>query len=93
MPGASVPVRAPLGVTADIPAQQGIRIASLARDPSRLEFREVRLEEADLVLSVDARGVGGRAHDAEVVPDLPRVDRCRGLGDQFCPPHRLAIPE
>lgn len=52
----------------------------------------MRLEKADLMLSIDARRVDIRAHNAEVVPDLSRVDCRCGLGDQFYPPHRLAIP-
>lgn len=52
----------------------------------------MRLEEADLMLPVDAWWVGGRPHDAEVVPHLSRVDRHRRLRDQLCPPHILPVP-
>jgi hypothetical protein len=52
----------------------------------------MRLEEADLVLSIDAWWVGIRAHNAEVIPDFSGVDCCRSLGDQFYSPHILPIP-
>ena len=92
MPYTSIPVYAPLGLPTNIPSQQRIRIASLSRDPSGLQLREMGLEKADLMLSVYAWGVGGRLHDAKVVPNLPRVDFCRSLGNQFSSPHRLPIP-
>lgn len=92
VPHASSPVRAPLRGTADIPTQQWVRGSRFSRDPSRLQLREVGFEEANLVFSIYAGRVGIRPHDAEVVPYFARVDGCRCLRNQLCPPHVLAIP-
>lgn len=50
------------------------------------------LEEADLVLAVQAGRVGGAAHDAEMVVNLAAVDGRGGLRDQLGAAHVLAIP-
>lgn len=70
MPGICIPVCAPLRDRVDIPTEQGIRCATLPIDPSRLHFREMGFEEADLMLRIYARRVGVRVHNAEVVPDF-----------------------
>jgi hypothetical protein len=51
------------------------------------------LEEADLMFSVDGRGISHVVHDAEVIPDSSLVDCCSRLGNQFSSAHGLAIPE
>lgn len=52
----------------------------------------MRLEEANLVFSVDARSIGHIMHDAEMIPHCSLVDCCSRLGDQFGSAHVLAIP-
>jgi len=85
--------RAPLGLAVDHPLQVGVAGAGLAADPAGLHLGEVGLEEADLVLQVDAGRVGGRVHHAEVVEDVARVDGRGRLRDQLGAPHRLPVPE
>src|SRR5450756_82039 len=93
MPDTRCPIRAPLCAPANIPSQQWIAGSALSRNPSRFELREVRLEEADLMLSVDGRGIGFFVHNTEVIPDRSLVDCCCCLGDQFRSAHGLAVPE
>jgi len=62
--------------------QVRVRRPLLARDPAVLHLDEVRLEEADLVLAVDARRVGVLAHHREVVEHLAAVDGGLGLRDE-----------
>jgi len=50
------------------------------------------LEEADLMLSVDAWRVCCRLHDAEMIPDFACIDSGGRLWNQLGPSHRLAIP-
>lgn len=82
MPHVRLPLRLPLGVLGDHELKIGVRGALLARDPARLQLDEVRLEEADLVLAIDARRVHVFAHDREVVVYLAAVDSGLGLRDQ-----------
>jgi hypothetical protein len=70
MPDTSLPRNTPVCGPANIPSQQRIRSSTLTRDPARLQLSEVRLEETDLVFSIDTRLVGSRFRDAEVVPNL-----------------------
>jgi hypothetical protein len=49
----SCPIRAPLRGPTNIPSQQWVAGSALSRNPSRFEIRVVRLEEPDLMLSVD----------------------------------------
>jgi hypothetical protein len=63
VPNASRPSRAPLRSPTNIPSQQRIAGPTFSRNPSRFEFREVGLEEADLVFSVYGRGIGIIMHD------------------------------
>lgn len=93
MPNTRIPVRAPLGIPTDIPPQQWIAGTALPGNPSRLEFGEMGLEEADLVFSVDGRRVGSVVHDAEMIPHCAFVDCCSCLGDELGSTHGLAIPE
>lgn len=50
------------------------------------------LEEANLVFTVDAGGIGRAPLDAEMVPHFSGVDRSFCLGNQFRASHRLAVP-
>lgn len=93
MPHVRLPLRLPLGVLGDHELKIGVRGALLARDPARLQLDEVRLEEADLVLAIDARRVHVFAHDREVVVYLAAVDSGLGLRDQLCASHVLPVPE
>jgi hypothetical protein len=68
--------------------QVRVRRPLLARDPAVLHLDEVRLEEADLVLPVDARRVGVLAHHREVVEYLAAVDGGFGLRDEPGKPRR-----
>lgn len=52
------PRRAPLRLSTDEPLQSIVAVARRTRYPSGLQFREVRLEEADLMLAVDAWSIG-----------------------------------
>lgn len=92
MPHTSVPSNRPLGSSSNLPSQCWVAGASGAADPARLQLGEVALEEADLVLAVQAGRVGGAAHDAEMVVDLAAVDGRGGLRDQLGAAHGLAIP-
>lgn len=51
----------------------------------------MRLKEHDLVLR-GSRGVDGLALEREVIVHLTRSQIGRGLGDEFCSHHGLAIP-
>jgi len=93
MPNSSIPIRAPLRVTTNIPPQQRITRSTLPRNPPRLEFGEMRLEETDLMFSIDGRRVGGAVHDAEMIPDSSLVDGCCGLGDELGSTHCLTVPK
>jgi hypothetical protein len=86
------PGRRPMRCSANIPSQEWIGGPRLAANPSRLQLREVGFEEANLVFAVDGGWVGGRFLYTEMIPHLASVDGSRGLRDQLCPPHRLAIP-
>jgi hypothetical protein len=57
MPNNICPIRAPLRSPTNIPSRQWIAGSALSRNPSRFELRVVRLEEADLMLSVDGREI------------------------------------
>lgn len=92
VPDVSFPGNVPLGSSSNLPSQRGVAGAGSAADPTRLQLSEVALEEADLVLAVQARGVGGAALDAEMVVDLAAVDGRGGLRDQLGAAHGLAIP-
>lgn len=92
MPNIGLPLGLPLALLADHELEVGVLGALLAADPAVLHLGEVALEEADLVLAVDARRRGVLAHHAEVVEHLALVDRRLGLRDQLDPPHVLAIP-
>jgi hypothetical protein len=50
------------------------------------------LEEADLVLAVDAGSIRSASLDAEMIPDCSGVDRGCCLRDQLSAAHGLAIP-
>lgn len=92
MPDVGLPGDIPLGNSSNLPSQCGVAGTGGAADPARLQLSEVALEEADLVLAVQARGVGVAALDAEMVVDLSTVDGRGGLGDQLGAAHGLAIP-
>lgn len=91
MPDTGLPESLPLALAADHPLQVGVLVALLAVDPSVLHLGEVGLEEVDLMLMEDARGVLVAAHHGEVVEDLALVDRGLGLRNQLRPPH-VAVP-
>jgi hypothetical protein len=93
MPDSSVLIRAPLSRAADIPPQQRITRPTLPRNPSRLQFREMGLEETNLVLSVDGGSVFCIIHDAEMVLHSSLVDCCCGLRDELGSAHGLAVLE
>lgn len=92
MPDVSLPGDIPLGNSSNLPSKRGVAGAGRAADPARLQLSEVALEEADLVLAVQARGISIAALDAEMVVDLSAVDGRCGLGDQLSAAHGLAIP-
>lgn len=92
VPDASIPDDIPLGRSSNLPSQRWIARPRRATNPPRLQLREMALEEADLVLAVQARGVSGAAHDAEMVEDLPAVDGRGGLRDQLGAAHVLPVP-
>lgn len=92
VPDVSFPDNIPLGSSSNSPSQRRVAGASGAAHPARLQLGEVALEEADLVLAVQARGVGVAALDAEMVVDLSLVDGRGGLGDQLGAAHVLAVP-
>lgn len=92
VPDVSFPGNVPLGSSSNLPSQRWVAGAGSATDPARLQLGEVALEEADLVLAVQARRVGGAALDAEMVVDLAAVDGRGGLRDQLGAAHVLAIP-
>jgi hypothetical protein len=92
MPNASLPIHTALCIASNIPSEQRVTRSALSRDPSRLELREMGLEEADLVFSVDAGSIGHVMHDAEMIPNCSLVDCCNRLGDPFGSAHVLAIP-
>lgn len=92
MPDVSFPGNVPLGSSSNLPSQRRVAGSGRATDPARLQLGEMALEEADLVLAVQARGVGGATLDAEMVVDLAAVDGRGGLRDQLRAAHGLAIP-
>ena len=93
MPHPGLPLRLPAALLVRHPLQVGVARALLAADPAVLHLGEVALEEADLVLAVDAGRVGVLAHHAEVVVDLAAVDGRLGLRDELGAAHVLAVPE
>ena len=92
MPNIRRPIGRPIRRAGDIPSQQRIGRAGLARDPAALQLGEVGFEEANLVLAKQRWYIDAVVHDAEVVPHFAAVDRCRCLWDQFCASHCLAVP-
>ena len=92
VPDASIPDNVPLRRSSNLPSQRRIARPRRATNPPRLQLGKVALEEADLVLAVQARGIGGAAHDAEMVVDLPAVDGRGGLRDQLGAAHVLPVP-
>jgi len=83
----------PMRLAIHVPPQRLIQRSLLAVDEPILQFCEVALEEADLVLLVRGRRVGGRVLHAEVVEDLALIDRCLGLRDQLRAEHIVAVPD
>jgi len=72
-------------------SQVGVASARLSVDPSVLQFREVALEETDLVFVRRTWNVGRRSLDREMVVYCALVDSSLRLGDELCPPH-VAVP-
>jgi hypothetical protein len=93
VPNSRIPIRAPLCGTADVPPQQRVTRSTLPRNPPRLEFGKMGLEEADLMFSVDGRRIGGAVHDAEMIPDGSFVNCRCGLGNELGSTHGLTVPE
>ena len=93
MPNPRLPLRLPLALLARHPLQIRITRAALPANPAVLELGEMALEEADLVLAVDAGRVNVLAHDAKVVKHLARGNCRFRLRDQLDAPHVLAVPE
>ena len=81
----------PLALAAHEPLQVRVAGSTLAIHPAVLQFREVALEEGDLVLVGCAGHIGGAALDAEVVVHLAAGDGGLGLGDELRTPH-VAVP-
>ena len=92
MPHISIPVGAPLGLPTNHPPEQRVASPSCTAQPPRLQFCEVTLEEADLMLAVQAWCVGATTLDAEMVEDMSAVDSSAGLRDQLSTTHVLAVP-
>lgn len=81
----------PLALAAHHPLQVGVRGAGLSVDPAVLQFGEVALEEANLVLVCSAGNVRGASLDREVVVNSALVDGSFGLWDELCAPHVLQV--
>ena len=72
-------------------SQVGVASARLSVDPTVFQFREMALEETDLVFVRRTWDVGCRPLDREMVVDCALVDSSLSLGDELCPPH-VAVP-
>lgn len=93
VPHVGQPLGLPLALLAGHPLQVGVAGALLAADPAVLELGEVALEEANLVLAVDARRVLVAAQNREVIEHLAAGNGGLGLRDQLDAAHGLAVPE
>lgn len=82
----------PLCVAVHIPPQVCVASSRLPGDPASLHLGKMAFEKTNLVLPVDARKIRAIRHHAEVIPHLARVDRRRGLRNEFGAAHRLSIP-
>lgn len=76
------------------PLQRGVAGTTAAAGQAVLQLGKVGLEEGDLVLAGDGRGIGVLAHDGEVVVERAGGDGAgvRGLGDELGTAHGLALP-
>ena len=80
VPNSCCPIRTPFCGSANVPSQQWIAGSTFSWNPSRLELRKMRFEEADLMFSIDRRGVGIIVHDArvELACITPESQQCCG---------------
>jgi hypothetical protein len=69
-----------------------LQVSAAAAVGAVLKFREVGLEESDLVLVVGGGFVCACRLDGEVVVQFSLVDGGGGLGDQLGAQHALAVP-
>ena len=92
MPNTRLPLRLPVALLAHHPLQVGVTRATLPTNPPALHLRKVALEEINLVLPIDTRGIGILSHHAKVIEHLPARNRRLGLRDQLRALHAIRVP-